>query len=120
MSTNAAAVAEKRSLLPTALAIAVVLAAVLTVVSVLIYHLQGFDRFDLSRPGFESERQSVANDDTEKTYDTASPITNESLSDFLKEFDARDAEIKAYGDFRDPALSDEELLLKNERVTQPQ
>lgn len=111
---------EKRSLLPTALGVAVVVAVVLTVVSVLVYHLQGYDRFDLSRPGFESERQSVANGESDKTYDTASPITNQSLDEFLREFDNRTTQLKSYGDFRDPALSDEELLLKNEPVTQPQ
>jgi hypothetical protein len=102
----------KRHGLLFALTLSIGAALVLTTASVIIYTVGGFSRYDLSRPGYEKERQEVSKITTAKTYDTTSPVDSRTFSGFLSEFDGRVQEIKKDGDFSDASLSDEELLIK--------
>ncbi|SRR6266498_2674027 len=97
--------------LPMALAGAVLVSIVLTCVSVAWYTLDGTSKLDLSRPGFESERSEVRATDTQKTYDTTSPITKDAIDDFLKEYDDRAKELGGYGSFSDGTLDDSNIQL---------
>lgn len=97
-----------------ALGFVVVIVLLLTCLSTFVYYKAGFYKFDLSRPGFEAERSTV-NDDGPKTYDTTSPISVESLQEFLQEFDQRTERLKSYSNFSDQSLSDEEILLKDKQ-----
>ena len=99
--------------LPIALGIAVVVALVLTSISVAVYSLGGFAKFDLSRPGFERERTQIKQADVQKVYDTTSPVTKEAVDAFLKDYDARIKDISSFGNFRDSALEDNDLQLSN-------
>lgn len=95
-----------------ALVIAISFALGLTVVSVMIYSLAGYNKLDLSRPGYERERKEVQHaSESQKVYDTTGPVTNGAVDDFLLEYDNRAKELGKYGDFRDQALSDEDLQL---------
>ena len=98
--------------LPLALTGAILLSLVLTVVSVSWYTLDGSSKLDLSRPGFEHERTEVLTNDTQKTYDTTSPITHSAINDFLHEYDDRTKELSGFGNFSDGALDDNNLQLK--------
>lgn len=104
---------KKQPHLPWALGIAIGLSVVLTCVSTYIYYQAGFYKFDLSRPGFEAERNEVSGDTGVKTYDTTSPVTTDALQQFLNEHDARTERLNQYNDFGDNSLADEELLLKD-------
>jgi len=99
--------------LSTALALAVCVALAMMTTGVVIYYSAGFYKFDLSRPGYEKEREQVTNDTNEvhKNYDTTSPVTAEALTKFLTDFDASTQKAAGYGDFRDQSLSDTELGL---------
>lgn len=97
--------------LPLALAGAVCIALILTCVSVAWYTLDGTSKLDLSRPGFEQERSEVRATDTQKSYDTTSPITKEAVDDFLKEYDDRSKELGGYGSFSDGTLDDSNIQL---------
>lgn len=99
--------------LTAALILAIAAALCLTVVSVSMYYVAGFYRYDLSRPGYEKERTELAKPEPVKDYDTTSPITKTTVSEFLQEFDARQKDFKAYGDYHDQSLSDDELQLTN-------
>jgi flagellar basal body-associated protein FliL len=99
------------SRLPLALGIAIVVALVLTVVSVAIYSRNGSSKLDLSRPGYERERQEVRQTEPQKTYDTTSPVTKGAIDEFLTEYDQRIKDLSQYGDFRDQPLSDSELQI---------
>jgi hypothetical protein len=107
-----------RHKLPAALVLAISAALLLTVVSVGMYYAAGFYRYDLSRPGYEKERTEIAKPTPQKEYDTTSPVTKGTIDGFLEEFDARQKDLKAYGDYRDPSLTDEDLLLTNITVQQ--
>ena len=101
----------ERSQLPLALGIAIGASLVTTVVSVVIYNVTGFYKLDLSRPGYESERQNIE-DRTEETFDTTSPLTKEALDSILHDFDTRVENLKSYGDFRESVLTDESLQIQ--------
>ncbi len=96
-----------------ALSLVVLVAIGLVITSVSLYYGTGFYRFDLSRPGYERERSEISQPTPEKTYDTASPVTAATINEFLQEFDARQSDLQAYGDFRDTSLSDEDLQISN-------
>lgn len=101
----------EQSKLAVALGLSIGIALLLTVVSVTIYSLSGFSKLDLSRPGYEREREEVRKTETPKTYDTTSPVTRSALDEFLRQYDQRAQDLKEYGDFRDQALDDASLEL---------
>ena len=97
--------------LPFALAGAIVLSLALMTVSVVWYTSDGSSKLDLSRPGYEQERAEVRTSDTQKSYDTTSPVTKAAIDDFLAEYDERDKELKSYGSFSDSVLDDNDIQL---------
>lgn len=98
--------------LTVALVLAVFAALSLTAISVSMYYVAGFYRYDLSRPGYEKERTELAKPEPQKTYDTTSPVTKSTVTEFLQEFDARQKDFKAFGDYKDQSLlGDDELQL---------
>jgi len=100
--------------LPLALTAAIVISLMLTVTSVAWYSLDGSSKLDLSRPGYERERKEVLSNETQQTYDTASPINSAAINDFLKEYDNRAKELGSYGTFSDGALDDNNIQLKGQ------
>lgn len=98
--------------LPIALTGAILVSLALTVVSVTWYTLDGSSKLDLSRPGYERERSEVRTSDTQKSYDTTSPVNQQAIEDFLKEYDDRAKELGSYGTFEDGALDDNDIQLK--------
>ena len=113
------AAATEHHRLTAALVIFVGASLVLTGVSLGMYYVGGFYRFDLSRPDYAVERTEIAKPEPQKEYDTTSPVTKSTITDFLTEFDNRQKDLKAYGDFRDQSLSDEDLQITTGSV-QPQ
>lgn len=106
-------VAEPRKMvsrLPLALCLAIIITLVLTCVSVTAYYVAGFYKFDLSRPGYESQRDDVTTNATSATYDTTSPINHEALSQFLAEHDKNVQDLSLYGNFGDHAALDDHAL----------
>lgn len=100
--------------LPLALGLAIGVSLLLVTMSVIIYSAGGFSKFDLSRPGFESERKQVTSqDDSQKMYDRTSPITSSAIDAFIKEYDASVKEVNGFGDFKDQALDDNDIQLTN-------
>ena len=98
--------------LPVALSGVIVLSLVLTGVSVTWYTLDGSSKLDLSRPGYERERSEVRTTETQKSYDSTSPITKSAIDNFLKEYDERAKELNGYGGFGEGALDDNDIQLK--------
>ena len=98
--------------LPLALTGAIAVSILLTIISVTWYTLGGASKLDLSRPGYERERTQVLTTETQKTYDTTSPVTKSAVDDFLKEYDDRSKELSGFGTFSDNALDDSNIELK--------
>lgn len=90
---------------------AILATLVLTLVSVTIYKIGGFYRYDLSRPGYEKERASLASFPTAVSLDTTSPVTKEAATTFLEDLDKHRHNLDAYNTFAEGGLSDEDLQL---------
>lgn len=101
---------HKRSKLPLALGLAVAVTIVMTIVSVSIYTFAGFYKLDLSRPGYEIEREDVFTNEATQSYDSTSPLSSDSVDKILKDFDNHVSDIDSYGDFSNDALSDENII----------
>lgn len=101
----------EHSRLPIGLVLALLFTLTLTITSVAIYMVSGANKLDLSRPGFEQEREEVRATEPTKTYNTTDPITRESIDEFLEEYDKRNQDLSEYGDFKGPDLDDTYLQL---------
>lgn len=106
--------AATRSRLPAALGIAVAITVCLTVINVAIYYAAGHYKFDLSRPGYEAEREDVTNNAAPETFDTNGPMNKQVVDEFLAEYDANVKTVNAYRNFGDDVLSDQALLLHDQ------
>lgn len=94
-----------------ALGLAIFASLVLTAVSLTIYKVGDYYRYDLSRPGYESERSNVVSTTTTITYDTSSAFSKEDIDSSISEFDGHTQNISKYNTFGDSSLSDEDLQL---------
>lgn len=110
----------KKRRLTVALGLAIAGALVLTGVSLTIYKVGGFYRYDLSRPGFEKERVEISTTPTDVVYDTTSPLTKKAVDGFLNELDGHRRNLEAYNAFNNTSLSDEDLQLTSNQTTAPQ
>ena len=94
-----------------ALFVAIGATLALTLVSLTIYKVGGFYRYDLSRPGYEKERKEISTAPTDVSYDTTSPLSQQSVEDFLKQLDQHRKNFDSYNAFGNGGLSDEDLRL---------
>lgn len=97
--------------LGTGLGIVIFATLVLTLVSVTIYKVGGFYRYDLSRPGYEKERSEIATIPSSVSLDTTSQVTKKAAADFISELDKHRQNLEAYNSFASGGLSDEDLQL---------
>ncbi|MGD8373246.1 MAG: hypothetical protein PVI21_00080 [Candidatus Woesebacteria bacterium] len=102
---------SRKSKLPALLCIVIIFATVTTVVSVAIYSADGTYKLDLSRPGFEHEREEVKASESQKTYDTTGAVTPTSITEFLTEYDQRTSDLTEYGNFNDQSLDNSDIQL---------
>ena len=97
--------------LETALALFIGATIVLTLVSLTIYKVGGFYRYDLSRPGYEKERAELATFPTNVVQDTTGPVNKATVGEFIADLDTHRQNLEAYNTFGSGGLSDEDLQL---------
>ena len=102
---------KQRVSLPMALMMAVLIALASSITSTYLYVSTGTSTLDLSRPGYERQREAVKSPITQEVFDSEGPISKRALNQFLGEFDKRNAELDNYSNFTSPALEDSELQL---------
>ena len=117
---------EKPSLLPTKAALAelsfwdrhrlsllliltVIIALVMTVVSVIIYNSTGAAQLDLSRPGYRSVSDKVEKTDEIDTYSASGAVNKDTIQEFMKLYDAQASKAKAVDAFNGDPLNPEVL-----------
>ena len=94
-------------------ALAIVIAAIMTVVSLKIYVRSGAIKLDLSRPGYEQVRQEVTTDgSSDKPFSPSGTLTSEALDDFRGRLDKKQADLKNLGNFGSEVLADSNLGLE--------
>lgn len=94
-----------------ALIIAIFATLLLTLVSLTIYKVGGFYRYDLSRPGYEKERTEISTAPADVSFNTTSPLSQQAVEEFLKPLDQHRKNFDAYNAFGSGGLSDEDLRL---------
>lgn len=88
----------------------VLLAVVLTIISIAIYYITGAYRLDLSRPEYESRRSEIVEADKETDeFKAQGAVDEESLNEFLKLYDKETTPILKTKPFTNDVLGDEEL-----------
>ena len=117
---------EKPSLLPTKAALAelsfwdrhrlsllliitVVIALVMTVISVVIYNSTGAAQLDLSRPGYRSVSDKVEKTEEIDTYSASGAVNKDTIQEFMKLYDAQATKAKAVDAFNGDPLNPEVL-----------
>ena len=91
------------------LILTVLIALILTVVSMFAYNASGTAQLDLSRPGYQSVSNKVDKTDNVTEYSAFGSVNKDSIRDFTKLYDAQAAKAKAVDAFNGDPLNPEIL-----------
>ncbi len=94
-----------------AIILALLVAMLLTAVSMALYVSSGASRLDLSRPGYESLRDEVQQGGDESTFSSTGPINSGVADDFQQRFDKHRDTLSKLGDYSSRALDDQQLQI---------
>jgi hypothetical protein len=89
---------------------AVILALVMTAISLRLYDLDDVSRLDVSLPNRESIRSS-ANESEVQKFGSSGPLDEQALSDFQKLYTKNRTALEALGKFDSDALSSDSLRI---------
>lgn len=92
-------------------AAALIIATLLTMVSMALYVSSGASRLDLSRPGYEQVRQEVQRNTREERFSANGPIDTDALKDFQSRYTKHRETMKKLDTFDSAALSDAQLQI---------
>lgn len=81
----------------------------MTSVSVIIYNSTGAAQLDLSRPGYRSVSGKVEKTDAIDTYSSSGPVNKDTVTEFMKLYDAQAQKAKAVDAFNGDPLNPEVL-----------
>lgn len=90
---------------------ALIIAMLLTVVSMALYVSSGASRLDLSRPGYERVRSETQRDDQETTFSATGPMNSAVADDFQARFTKHRDTLSKLDTFGSDALDDAELQI---------
>lgn len=91
------------------IAVTIVVAIILVVISMVIYNVSGSAQLDLSRPGYNSVSNQVNRTDTIDSYNASGPVNKTTIDEFTKLYDAQAAKAKAVDAFNGDPLNPEVL-----------
>lgn len=91
------------------LIITVLIAIIMTSISVFIYNSSGAAQLDLSRPGYLSVSDKVDETDNIDTYSGVGPVNKETIQEFMKMYDKQASKSKAVDAFNGDPLNPEVL-----------
>ncbi|HEX4662249.1 MAG TPA: hypothetical protein VH144_01410 [Candidatus Saccharimonadales bacterium] len=101
-----------------ALCLAVLLAIVMTITSVVMYATSGVSSIDLSRPGYEQARKGLKTVDASKTFSPTGPLDGTVIDQFNQIYTSQTTQTRSFGGFNDTAIDDGNLGL-TPGATQP-
>lgn len=98
--------------------IVIAITFLLTFISLKIYVATGAQRLDLSRPGYEDQREKVRDDkqNRERPFSETGKLDAASLRDFRERLKNQRAAVNEMDDFSTDALSDENLGLSEQKT----
>ncbi|MGH7218533.1 MAG: hypothetical protein ACREGE_03785 [Candidatus Microsaccharimonas sp.] len=92
------------------LILTVIIAIIMTIVSVIIYNSSGAAQLDLSRPGYRSVSDQIERDDTIDEYSASGPINTDTIQEFITLYDEQAEKAKAVNAFNGDPLNPEVLV----------
>lgn len=92
------------------LIIAVLIAVVLTAVSMILYNISGAAQLDLSRPGYQSVSNQVDKEEKIDTYSSSGSVNKETIQEFITLYDKQAEKAKAVDAFNGDPLNPEVLI----------
>lgn len=96
-----------------AIALSILIALVLTMISVSLYIRSGASRLDLSRPGYEKVREQVSNEDENDTFSASGPMNVDVIDEFQALYTKKRATIGKLDPFSPTVLEDDSIRLLN-------
>lgn len=90
---------------------ALLIAMLLTTISMALYISSGASRLDLSRPGYEGFRGDVQKDAEEDTFSSSGPLNSAVVKDFQSRFTKHRETLTKLDTFGTNALDDTELQI---------
>lgn len=92
------------------LIITVIIAAVLTVVSMTLYSISGAAQLDLSRPGYQSVSDQVDTDTKIDSYSASGSVNKETIEEFITLYDEQAKKATGVDAFNGDPLNPEVLI----------
>ena len=89
---------------------AIIVALIMTVVSMAIYNWSGAAQLDLSRPGYESVSDQVDKETSIAEYSANGPLTEETIQEFIELYSQQAEKATAADAFNGDPLNPEVLL----------
>lgn len=100
-----------RHLLLSGLGLLVMIALIMTSISMTLYVLSGASGLDLSRPGFSTTRTTLSSGTDDTTFDSAGALDQSDVDQFKTMYQKQRKKLREIGSFNDSTLSDESLGL---------
>lgn len=88
----------------------VIIAIILTVVSMTLYNISGTAQLDLSRPGYQSVSNQVDTTTRIDTYSSSGSVTKETIQEFMKLYDEQAKKAKGVDAFNGDPLNPEVIV----------
>lgn len=103
--------------LPFGIGLAIIIAVLLSVLSMTLYFVSGTAKLDLSRPGYESARNQINHDDgSEETFSSNGALDGKVMKDFLTMYDKRSKSLEQYDIFNQSILDDVQIGLVEQQI----
>lgn len=96
--------------LVTLLIVTVVLAGILTAISISLYELSGAAQLDLSRPGYRDVTHQVERSEKTDGYSSNGPVTEATINEFIDMYITQSEKAKSVDAFSGDPLNPEVLL----------
>lgn len=101
---------SSRHQLTIALSLAILIALLLTVTSVIIYEVSGAAMLDLSRPGYEPARKQLQKTNGQLQFSSKEPIDQSVVKKFRSLYKKQTDDIHKLNSFNGKVLDDSQLL----------
>ena len=92
----------------------VVVALIMTSISLTLYVTSCASSLDLSRPGYVQARSQVKDDTVSKSFPSTGPLNQQQYDLYKKLFDKQQSTISKLGNYEQEPLSDESLRLSDQ------
>lgn len=92
----------------------VIIALIMTVISVVIYNSSGAAQLDLSRPGYRSVSGQVEQTDNIDSFSASGSVNKDVIEGFMKMYDSQADKAKAVDAFNGDPLNSETLVFGNQ------